>query len=100
MSPAATLERPQPLQALALANQVRTAGAELKRDLADGKIGLAGALRDPRAQGVPAVNLLIALPGVGKVRARKVLTSNHIVLDRRVRDLTGRQRELLVEAFA
>jgi hypothetical protein len=57
-------------------------------------------LTDPRVGSVKAVVLLQALPGVGKVAARKAL--NHLDLDENVRvgQLGRAARHALVEALA
>ena len=45
------------------------------------------------------VNVLESLPGVGKVRARKIMEELEIKESRRVRGLGANQRKALLERF-
>jgi hypothetical protein len=62
--------REQRLRALAQANEVRTARAELKRELASGTIELVEVLADPPpwARTARVRDLLVVLPRIGSVR--------------------------------
>jgi ribosomal protein S13 len=44
-------------------------------------------------------NVLESLPGVGKVRAQKIMEELDISASRRVRGLGAKQREMLLEKF-
>jgi hypothetical protein len=89
----------QRLQALVHANEVRRARAKLKHDLLAGRVGLAEVLSEPPAcvQTAKVRDLLLALPGIGPVKADRALTRCRIAHTRIVADLTGRQRGALVE---
>jgi ribosomal protein S13 len=45
-------------------------------------------------------NVLESLPGVGKVRAQKLMEELDISASRRVRGLGAKQREMLLDRFA
>lgn len=92
----------QPLEALALANQVRLARASLRREVGalaadEGRERLAGLLDVPawRTDGPAATATVVSVltwPAlVGPVRARRLVRRLGISDSRLVRDLTGRQ---------
>ena len=94
-----TIERPQHMEALERANEIRLAQSELKRELAAGRISLEAALSDPRSQGsFPVHRLLRAIHGFGPHAIRRVLLQPGIPESRRVDALTERQRIHLVAA--
>lgn len=91
------MTEPQHMTALALANAKRLAMAKLKREVAAGDLTVSAALRDPRAEPLPLLDLLCAQHRWGRERAlrflRKLKTADTIVSEsRRVGDLTERQR--------
>jgi hypothetical protein len=89
----------QRLRALAKANEVRLARAQLKRELAAGKIELAQVLSDPPACARTARvrELLLAVPKIGPARVERVLARCRIASAKTVAGLSERQRAELVE---
>lgn len=94
--------QPQHLQALAKANEKRCAMAAIKRDLRATKnreIGCAVAadlIDQGRADDMRVGDLLNAIPYVGKAAILRMSRKAGIVtLDRRIRDLSDRQRRVL-----
>ncbi len=96
---------PQHLRALELANAAKQDHAAVKREIASGGLSVADALTDPRAGSLTVLAVLVAQPGWGPSRARRALAATggrdgawSIAEDRRVRDLTDRQRWAVVAA--
>ena len=89
----------QRLHALAKANQVRSARAQLKRDLAAGTVELARILANPPAyaQTARVLELLIAVPGIGPARAGRALAHCRIAEAKTIAGLSGRQRTELTQ---
>ena len=87
--------------ALAKAAEARTARAELKNRLKLGSLSLAEALQsdDSTVGKLKVVSLLESLPGVGKVRARKLMEELGISESRRVRGLGTNQLAALEKQF-
>ncbi|HLX78091.1 MAG TPA: integration host factor, actinobacterial type [Acidimicrobiales bacterium] len=89
--------------ALAKAAQARKARAEIKDQLKNGHVTLKGLL--DRAEGDDIVGkmkvlaVLEALPGTGKVKARRLMESVGISETRRLQGLGAKQRESLLEAI-
>jgi hypothetical protein len=87
--------------ALAKAAEVRTARAELKERLKMGSVSLAEALAvadsDDTVGKLKVVTLLESLPGLGKVKARRLMEELGIADNRRVRGLGVQQRQALLE---
>jgi hypothetical protein len=85
--------------ALAKAAEVRTARAEVKNRLKLGSITLAEALAstDETISKLKVVSLLESLPGVGKVKARKLMEEIGIADNRRVQGLGQQQKAALLE---
>lgn len=90
----------QPLQALAIANQVRIEGADLRRELGAGKITLVEAIVDHRAARLTIERLLTGQRRWGPARARTMLSRLGIFGSIRVDQLTARQRDRLLERIA
>ena len=88
----------QPLEALRAANQARIGMAALKRELGRQEMTFAMALVDPRALPMEIGALLCAQRRWGPMKARGLLKRLLISEHRRVRDLTSRQRYMLLEA--
>lgn len=88
----------QSLDALARANETRFARVEVKRKLHDGEMLIGDALEEPCCQSARVWTLICAHYGVGDAKATKLLARLHIGPGRRVRDLTDRQRQLVVAA--
>ena len=85
--------------ALAKAAEARAARADLKNRLKLGSIALAEALRsnDSTVGKLKVVSLLESLPGVGKVKARKLMDEIGIADNRRVQGLGQQQKQALLE---
>ncbi len=88
--------------ALEKAAEARTARAEIKARLKMGSMSLAEALDsdDPNVLKLKVVSLLESLPGVGKVKARKLMDDIGIAENRRVQGLGAQQREALLSQLA
>jgi hypothetical protein len=89
----------QHMTALASANRIRLAAADLKREVAEGDLDIVDALGDERAQPMWLGDLLLAQPRWGSVRADKLCGELKVNALRRVRELTDRQRQALVDHF-
>jgi hypothetical protein len=87
--------------ALAKAAEARTARAELKEKLKMGSVTLAEALAKADSDEVigklKVLALLESLPGLGKVKARRVMEEIGISETRRVRGLGPQQRASLLQ---
>lgn len=90
--------------ALEKAAAARRARAELKVRLKSNGTSLAEVLRsgsDNEVVGkMKVVAVLEAMPGVGKVRAQKLMETLEISPSRRIRGLGAKQREALLRAFS
>ena len=93
--------REQRLRALRLANEIRSARAQLKKDLASGKIELAQVLaRSPECVRTARVrDVLLALPKIGSVKAARILADCGIAHSKTLGGLTDRQRTELMNRF-
>jgi DNA uptake protein ComE-like DNA-binding protein len=98
-----TLTPEQRQQALAKAAEARKRRAEVKAELKSGKRTLADVLKmsekDDTIGKMKVSNVLESLPGVGKVRAQKIMEELDISATRRVRGLGSKQREQLLDRF-
>jgi hypothetical protein len=94
-----SLSPEQRAAALAKAAEARTARAEVKNRLKLGSITLAEALasNDDTIGKLKVVSLLESLPGVGKVKARKLMEEIGIADNRRVQGLGQQQKAALLE---
>ncbi|CAN5878356.1 MAG: integration host factor [Actinomycetota bacterium] len=88
--------------ALAKAAEARAARAEIKQRLKMGSITLQDALasEDKNMAKLKVVSLLESLPGVGKVKARKLMEELEISDNRRVQGLGSKQRQALLDALS
>jgi excinuclease UvrABC nuclease subunit len=90
--------------ALAKAAEARRARAELKEKLKMGSVDLkelfAMGDKDDIVAKMKVINVLESLPGVGKVKARRLMEQLEISETRRVRGLGSKQREALLKEFA
>lgn len=84
--------------ALAKAAEARAARAEVKARLKMGSLTLQQALAsdDPNIGKLKVVSMLESLPGVGKVKARRVMEEVGIADNRRVQGLGAQQRASLL----
>ena len=99
-----TLTPEQRAAALEKAAAARKARAELKVRLKSSGTSLDEVLADGASDEVvgkmKVVAVLEAMPGVGKVRAQKIMERLEISPSRRVRGLGAKQREALVREFS
>ena len=101
--PLPTLTEEQRKQALEKAAEARRKRAEIKAELKSGKLTLKDLLSradDDTVGKMKVSNVLESLPGVGKVRATKIMEKLGISASRRVRGLGAKQRESLLAEFA
>ena len=85
--------------ALAKAAEARAARAEIKARLKMGSMSLTDALAstDVNVGKLKVVSLLESLPGVGKVKARRIMEDVEIADNRRVQGLGAQQKSKLLE---
>ena len=101
--PLPVLNEEQRRQALEKAAEARRKRAEVKAELKSGKRTLSDILKDQGTDTVGKMKVstvLESLPGVGKVRARKLMEKLDISASRRVRGLGAKQRSALLDEFA
>jgi hypothetical protein len=101
--PLPTLTEEQRRDALAKAAQARKKRAQLKDELKNGRLSLSQVLerREDETVGKMKISsVLESLPGVGKVRARKLMERLDISASRRVRGLGAKQKEALLAEFS
>jgi S13-like protein len=89
----------QRVRALGLANEVRSGQAKLKRELAAGRVELAGVIVEPPAcvRTARVYELLLAVPKVGPAKATRWLSHCRIAPSKTVVGLSERQRRELLE---
>jgi len=102
--PLPTLTPEQRQQALEKAAEARRKRAELKAQLKSGNLTLATVLDkdddDDTVGKMKVASVLESLPGVGKVRARKIMEKLDISASRRVRGLGSKQKDALLAEFS
>jgi hypothetical protein len=100
-STASAVQIPQHMQALARANRVRLARAELKRSIARGEVDVGEVIQDCpwETESMTLAELLTSQRRWGRTRARKLLQSLALSENKRVGTLTPRQRALLSSAL-
>ncbi|NND84113.1 MAG: integration host factor [Acidimicrobiia bacterium] len=100
--PASTPE--QRAAALAKAAASRRIRAEMKQLLKTGSLSLSDlferAEADDMVAGMKIAAVLPSMPGMGKVKAKRLMESIGIADTRRIRGLTERQRTALLEHFS
>ncbi|MFY9264706.1 MAG: integration host factor, actinobacterial type [Solirubrobacterales bacterium] len=91
----------QRLEALKLANAVRTERASLKRDLKAGRIRVEQVLGDPPecVHSAKVADIMLAVPRYGRVKVTKVLQRCRISPSKTVIGLSERQRVELIDAL-
>ncbi len=94
---ASVTQAPQHMQALARANRVRLARAELKRSVARGDVDVADVVRDCswETESMTLAELLTSQRRWGRTRARKFLIGVALNENKKLGTLTSRQRSLL-----
>jgi len=85
----------QRMEALAKGNAIRCANAQLKREIKTHQLSPADALSDPRADYCKVEELLMAIPGFGRVKVYKLLARLQIAHSKKMSGLSPRQREAL-----
>lgn len=87
--------------ALEKAKEARAARADIKARLKMGTMTLSDALNsdDSNVGKLKVVSLLESLPGVGKVKARKLMDEIGIADNRRIQGLGAQQRNALLESL-
>ncbi len=101
--PLPVLNEEQRRQALEKAAEARRRRAEVKAELKSGKRSLTdilGSQGNDTVGKMKVSTVLESLPGVGKVRARKLMEKLDISASRRVRGLGAKQRGALLEEFS
>jgi hypothetical protein len=90
------------MQALARANRVRLARAELKRSIARGDTDASAVVRECpwETESMTLAELLTSQRRWGRTRARKFLLAVSLNENKRLGTLTARQRALLSSALA
>jgi hypothetical protein len=100
--PLPTLSDEDRKAALAKAAEARRKRAELKAELKSGKRNLKDVLaknNDDTVGKMKVSSVLESLPGVGKVRARKIMEKHDISASRRIRGLGSKQKDALLAEF-
>jgi hypothetical protein len=100
--PLPTLTEEQRREALAKAAEARKQRAQIKGELKSGKLSLGDLLSksgDDIVGKMKVSTVLESLPGVGKVRATKIMEELDISATRRIRGLGAKQREQLLVKF-
>jgi hypothetical protein len=90
-------------EALAKAAEARKKRAELKEELRTGRTSLSELLDQTEQDVVGKMKVsqaLEAMPGVGKVRAMRIMQRLSISATRRLRGLGDKQKEALLREFA
>jgi hypothetical protein len=97
MTSIATAPAPQHMQALAQANRVRLARAELKRQIADGELSVADVVLDCpwEAESMAIADLLTSQHRWGRTRCRRFLSAIPMSETKTVGSMTDRQRRAL-----
>jgi S13-like H2TH domain len=90
--------------ALEKAAEARTKRAEIKALLQTGSLTLADVLAEAEANdivaGTKVYPLLVSMPGMGKVKAMRLMEECKIAENRKIRGLGTRQRDCLLEHFS
>jgi len=96
---ALSLQRDRRMTALTKANEVRVARARLKQQLREGDASIEQILATPPecASTAKVLDLLLAVPNIGPVRAGRLLTTAGVKPTKAIAMLTERQRAHLIE---
>jgi hypothetical protein len=94
MNTATAAAAPQHMRALAQANRVRLARAELKRQVADGERSVAEVVLDApwEAESMTLADLLMSQHRWGRTRCRRFLSSINLSETKTIGSMTERQR--------
>jgi hypothetical protein len=98
---ASAIRIPQHMQALARANRVRLARAELKRSIGRGEVDVGKVIRECpwETESMTLSELLTSQRRWGRTRARKFLQGLALSENKRLGTLTPRQRTLIATAL-
>lgn len=96
---ATSTDRQQQMRSLRKANRVRLDAATVRREVRDGKLWTVDALWDERAGSLEVLTLLLEQRGWGPTKAKNAMNAAQVRHDRRVRELTERQRRMLAAAI-
>ena len=99
--PAPERSRERRLRALQQANEIRLARAQFKKEIRSGKLHLAQLLGQPpeHVKTAKVLDLLVLLPRVGPVKARRILGHCRIAHSKTLGGLSSRQRSELINYF-
>lgn len=90
--------------ALAKAAEARRQRAEMKELLSTGSLTLSEVFEraetDEIVAGTKIAAVLVSLPGMGKVKTKRLMEEHGIADNRRIRGLGGRQRQVLLDLFS
>ena len=88
----------QRMDALTKANEIRTARAQLKRDLKAGRISIQKLIMDPPEylETAKVFDMMLAVPKYGRVKVNKILQTCRISPSKTIGGLSDRQRAELV----
>lgn len=90
--------------ALAKAAEARRVRAEIKELLKTGSLTLSEVLEraetDDIVAGTKIAAILVSMPGLGKVKAKRLMEEYGISEKRRIRGLGSRQRQVLLDLFS
>ena len=102
MTTASARQMPQHMEALARANRVRLARAELKRSIGRGEVEVTDVIRDCpwETESMTLAELLTSQRRWGRTRARKLLQAVALSENKKLGTLTPRQRALLASALS
>ena len=102
MTNGSRVQAPQHMQALARANRVRLARAELKRSIGRGETDVSTVVRECpwETESMTLAELLTSQRRWGRTRARKFLLGVALNENKRLGTLTPRQRALLATALS
>jgi hypothetical protein len=102
MEATATAPAPQHMRALAQANRVRLARAELKRQVAEGEVSVAEIVleRPWEAESMSIADLLMSQHRWGRTRCRRFLASIPMVETKTIGSMTDRQRNELARRLS
>jgi hypothetical protein len=102
MEATATAPAPQHMRALAQANRVRLARAELKRQVAEGETTVAEIIlaRPWEAESMTIADLLMSQHRWGRTRCRRFLASIPMLETKSVGSMTERQRKELAKRLS
>jgi hypothetical protein len=90
--------------ALAKAAEARQVRAEVKELLKTGSLRVSELFERAEAEdllaGLKVESLIAAMPGTGKIKAKRIMESLGIAENRRIRGLGDRQKEALIAEFS